>query len=120
MVLLDSTNPQMLLGNKFDRRLFTRREDLTNEIRLLIAISALFAMLTGTWGTVTSLAAKYCISRTFIYSLAGTLREAGYFIFDEASEWGKSLSPRAISIKITQVATYPWLRSSSHNANGRM
>jgi hypothetical protein len=100
MAPLDLTNPQMLLGNKFDRRLFTRRGDLTNEIRLQIAISAIFAMLTGTWGTVTSLAAQYCISRTFIYSLAGTLRKVGYFIFDEASEWGKDLSARAFSIKI--------------------
>ena len=53
MSLSDSKNTQLLLDAKFGRRIFTRRVDITNEMRLQIAISALFAMLTGTWGTVT-------------------------------------------------------------------
>ena len=100
MALSDSTNPQGLLGSKFERRLFTRRGDLTNEIRLQIAITALYAMLTGVWGTVTGLAVEYSVSRTFIYLLATALREAGYYIFDEASVVVKGLSPRALSIQI--------------------
>jgi len=100
MALSDSTNPQALLRSKFDRRLFTRRGDLTNEIRLQIAITALYAMLTGVWGTVTGLAVEYSVSRTFIYLLATALREAGYYIFDEASVVVKGLSPRALSIQI--------------------
>jgi len=100
MSLSDSKNTQLLLDAKFGRRIFTRRVDITNEMRLQIAISALFAMLTGTWGTVTNLAVQYCISRTFIYFLASTLRDAGYFLFEESSELIKGLSPRVLSIKM--------------------
>ena len=100
MTLSNETNLQTSLGSQFDRRLFTRRVDLTNETRLQIAIIALFAMLTGAWGTVTNLSAQYCISRTFIYFLASTLRHAGYFLFEESSVLIKGLSPRVLAIKM--------------------
>lgn len=66
----------------FDQRKFTRRGDLTISIRLAIASDALHAMLNGVHGTITNLAEKYHLSRTFIYSLASTLKEAGQFLFD--------------------------------------
>jgi hypothetical protein len=82
MVLRNSADQQSLLEGQFEKRLFTRRTDLTNEIRLMIAINALHAMTNGVWGTITDLADKYIISRTFVYSLAKTLKEAGQFLFD--------------------------------------
>ena len=79
MVLRNSADQQSLLEGQFKKRLFTRRTDLTNEIRLMIAINARHAMTNGVWGTITDLADKYIISRTFVYSLAETLKEAGQF-----------------------------------------
>ncbi|MDA3894466.1 MAG: transposase [Salinivirgaceae bacterium] len=45
---------------------FQRRKDLTSEIRLLIAF---VAFMDNKWGTITRLAIKYAISRTFVYML---------------------------------------------------
>ncbi len=100
MIFSDLTKQQSLLENKFGRRLFTRRDDLTNRIRLQIAIDALHGKLKGVWGTVTNLADEYGISRTFIYSLAETLKNAGSFLFDESSGLLNDLSPRLISIQM--------------------
>jgi len=100
MLFSDLTKQQSLLEDKFGRRLFTRRDDLTNRIRLQIAIDALHGKLKGVWGTVTNLANEYGISRTFIYSLAETLKNAGSFLFDESSGLLNDLSLRAISIKM--------------------
>jgi hypothetical protein len=66
MVLRNSADFQSSLDEQFDRRLFTRRNDLTNEIRLSIASDALHAIMNRIWGTITNLANQYCISRTFI------------------------------------------------------
>ena len=74
MVLQNSADQQSLLEGQFEKRLFTRRADLTNEIRLMIATSALHAMTTGVWGAITDLAEKHIISRTFVYSLADKFR----------------------------------------------
>ena len=73
-------NPQPLLEESFEKRLFTRRDDLSNTIRLTIANNALYAMLNGGWGTITNLANEYDISRTFIYSLAKTLNSILKFL----------------------------------------
>jgi hypothetical protein len=40
-----------LFEEQFERRLFTRRSDLTNTIRLTIATDALHAMTNNAWGT---------------------------------------------------------------------
>ncbi len=69
----------------FVQALFTRRKDLTNNIRLLIGTNGLHAILNGSWGTITHLANKYRVSRTFIYSLANNLKKAGQFLFEEAT-----------------------------------
>jgi hypothetical protein len=100
MLLPNINSSQSPLAAKFNRRLFTRREDLTTEIRVHIAIMALHAMLLGSWGAITALAAEYCISRTFVYALAAQLQEAGGFIFDEATNLGRDLSLRALSIQM--------------------
>ena len=100
MVLRDSANHQSLLEDQFQRRLFTRRADLTNSIRLAIATYALHAMMNGVWGTITNLADEYGISRTFIYSLAGMLKEAGQFLFGEIAEFISISSPRELSIQM--------------------
>jgi hypothetical protein len=52
---------------------FQRRNDLTLEIRLLIAFSAL---MDNRWGTITYLAKRYAISRTFVYMLESQLNGA--------------------------------------------
>src|SRR5665647_2545095 len=65
MSLTRTADFQFPLEEPLDGRLFTRRKDLTNNIRLLIGINGLHAILNGTWGTITHLADEYGISRTF-------------------------------------------------------
>ena len=60
---------------------FTRRSDLTPEIRLAIAYSAIEAQQNGKWGKITELARTYMISRTFVYMLASFLAVASLVIF---------------------------------------
>jgi len=60
---------------------FARRTDLTPEIRLAIAYSALEAQKTGKWGKITELARHFMISRTFVYMLASFLATASVIIF---------------------------------------
>ena len=85
MSLTNTADFQFPLDEQFDGRLFTRRKDLTNNIRLLIGTNGLHAILNGTWGTITHLADKYGISRTFIYSLANSLKKVGQFLFEETT-----------------------------------
>ena len=96
MILRNSADKQSLLEDQFERRLFTRRTDLTNGIRLAIATNALHAKLNGVWRTITDLADKYKISRPFVYSLAETLKEAGQFLFREAIRIPLRLIPSGI------------------------
>jgi hypothetical protein len=74
MILANSADYRCLLEDQFERRLFTRRTDLSNAIRLTIATNALHAMINGVWGMITHLADEYGISRPFVYSLADTLK----------------------------------------------
>jgi hypothetical protein len=60
---------------------FTKRYDLSVDMRLKIACSA----LSGSWGTVTSLANQYDISRTFVYQLKNNLMDASSQIFGDTS-----------------------------------
>jgi hypothetical protein len=98
MVLPRSADHQASVEARFQRRLFTRRADLTDSIRLAIGTDALHAMMHGVWGTITNLADKYEVSRPFVYSLAATLREAGEFLFGEIAECGSTSSLRERSI----------------------
>ncbi len=56
MVLPNSTSHQPLLEDQCERRLFTRRTDLSNAIRLTTATNALHAMVNDVWGMITHLA----------------------------------------------------------------
>jgi hypothetical protein len=89
-----------LLEEQFERRLFTRRSDLTNTIRLSIATDALHAMVNNAWGTITHLADTYKISRPFVYSLAAALKEAGEFLFSDKTEPVPAISVREYSIQM--------------------
>ena len=65
-----------------------------------MAIDALHAMLNGVWGTITNLADEYCVSRTFVYSLANALKEGGKFLFEKAEECILAPSLRELSIQM--------------------
>jgi len=100
MVLPSSAGQQSILEDQFSKRRFTRRADLTAAIRLTIASSALHAKINRVWGTITDLAEEYHISRPFVYSLAETLKEAGQFLFGEATEFLSLSSPRELAIQL--------------------
>jgi hypothetical protein len=100
MILPNSADYRCLLEERFERRLFTRRTDLTNGIRLAIATNALHAMINGVWGTITHLADEYRVSRPFVYSLADKLKEAGRFLFGETAEFVPASSPREHAIQM--------------------
>jgi len=100
MILPSLADQRSILEDQFARRLFTRRTDLTTAIRLTIASSALHAKMNRVWGTITDLAEKYHISRPFVYSLAETLKEAGQFLFTEATEFVSVASPRQLAIQV--------------------
>lgn len=78
--------PQSSLDDSLERRLFTRRTDLTEAIRLTLANTALNAILNSKWGTITELSNEYGVSRTFIYSLANGLKQLGQFLFKDKSQ----------------------------------
>ncbi len=99
-MLPSSTGYQSRLEDQFERRLFTRRTDLTNAIRLTIATNALHAMMNSAWGMITHLADEYGISRPFVYSLANTLKQAGQFLFGETAESVLAPSARERSIEM--------------------
>ncbi|BCG63058.1 MAG: hypothetical protein methR_P0747 [Methyloprofundus sp.] len=84
--------PQPSLDNSLERRLFTRRSDLTEAIRLTIANTALNAILNRRWGAITDISKAYGISRTFVYSLANELKQLGQFLFKD-----KTNDPQALT-----------------------
>lgn len=98
MVLPKLANSCRSLSNQFKIK-FTRREDLTSEIRLAIANMALSARMFGEWGTITGLANQYDVSRTFVYSLASTLKEAAPMLFGEATRFIHSPCIRELSLE---------------------
>lgn len=57
---------------------FIRKPEITNELRMLIACTALYF---NDHGTITNLAKKHNISRTFIYNLRNQLLISGWVIF---------------------------------------
>ncbi len=89
-----------LFEEQFERRLFTRRIDLTDAIRFTIATDALHAMVNNVWGTITHLADIYKVSRPFVYSLATALKEAGEFLFSETAESVTAMSLREYSLQM--------------------
>lgn len=99
MSLPSLVNSQSKPEHHFDQRRFTRREDLSTDTRLMIATIALNAIINGVWGTITHLSHEHGISRTFIYYLVASLREAGLYIFSETVQWCNN-SLRVISIQM--------------------
>ncbi len=97
--LLNPADLESSLDEQFERRKFTRRNDLSNAVRLAIATNALHAQMNSLWGTITDLANKHSISRTFVYELASTLKEAAQFLFGEKTELSPFTSMRETSIQ---------------------
>jgi len=96
--------PEFSFDESFEKRLFTRRSDLTEAIRLTIANDALHAMLNNRWGTITELSRAHEISRTFVYSLAKRLKSLGQFIFSDQTETAITLTQerrRAIEVMLS-------------------
>jgi hypothetical protein len=60
---------------------FVRRKDLTPDIRLQIAYTALMAQTFNNWGVITALSLDFMISRTFIYMLAAALKQTSDILF---------------------------------------
>ena len=100
MILSDSAARRSFPEDQFERRRFTRRTDLASRVRLAIAADALHAMMNRVWGTITNLASEYQVSRSFVYSLATTLKEVGQFLFSEAAEFVPASSPREQAIEM--------------------
>ncbi len=100
MVLPFPAEHPPLFEEQFERRLFTRRNDLTNTIRLTIATNALHAMTNNAWGTITHLADIHKISRPFVYSLAAKLKAAGEFLFSETAESVAAMFLREHSLQV--------------------
>ncbi|NOR79649.1 MAG: hypothetical protein GQ529_02265 [Methyloprofundus sp.] len=73
--------PEFSFDELFERRLFTRRSDLTEAIRLNIANNALHAMFNNNWGVITELSKAYGISRTFVYRWQRILNRSGSIFF---------------------------------------
>ncbi len=88
------------VAGRLKKRKFTRREDLTSEIRLEIANTALGAQINGEWGTITHLAEEHGISRTFVYSLASILKEAALTLFGEKAKGTPFAAIRELSIQM--------------------
>jgi len=98
MILPVSPIPQTSFDEPLKNIKFIRRDDLSNAIRLSIASSAIQAQMTGSWGTITELANKYNISRTFVYMLGSTLKESAQRLFG-ITEPPLYLSIRELSIQ---------------------
>ncbi|MCP4230200.1 MAG: hypothetical protein GY771_08635, partial [bacterium] len=66
---------------------------------MAIANTVLFAQLFGEWGTITALARQYEVSRTFVYSLASTLKDAAPMLFGVMTRCPHVPSIRELSIQ---------------------
>ena len=100
MILTNPADFQSSLAEQFERRKFTRRDDLSSAVRLAIAAEAVHAGMNGLWGTITALADKYSISRTFVYELASVLKEGAQFLFGEETELFPYASVRELSVQM--------------------
>jgi len=69
---------------QFDPIKFVRRTDLNTTLRFSIAIEALYAQLNKVWGAATRIANENNISRTFLYTLTSSLKEASEILFGES------------------------------------
>ncbi len=99
MILPSLADSCCSLTDQFKRK-FTRRNDLTSEKRLAIANTVLVAQSFGEWGVITALARQYEVSRTFVYSLASTLKDAAPMLFGEMTKGPPFPSIRELSLQV--------------------
>ena len=86
----DTLSPTACKGKRF-----IRREDLTPDIRLNIASTAIY----GTWGVIVQLARDFMISRTFIYMLIKELKEITEVAFGKYKMYLKgAVKEKAIAV----------------------
>lgn len=105
---------QSPLTDQFESIKFVRRNDLNTAVRLSIAIEGLYAQLNNIWGAGTRIAKENNISRTFLYSLTSSLKEAGEFLFGETILSNVSSLSREIAIQT--LLSLRLEGGSSHNA----
>ena len=98
---------------QFEPLKFVRRNDLNATIRFSIAIEAIYAQLNGVWGVVSRLANENNVSRTFIYSLVSSLKEASEFLFSGAMT--SSVSSLSRDMAIQTMLSLRMEGGSSHN-----
>ncbi len=98
---------------QFESLKFVRRNDLNATIRFSMAIEALYAQLNGVWGTVSRLANENNVSRTFIYSLVSSLKEASEFLFCQSMT--SSVSSLSRDMAIQTMLSLRMEGGSSHN-----
>ena len=72
MLLIDKAN---LPKPDSRRKQFHRREDLTENIRMHIAIQVYIAQEYSQWGIISSLARQYNVSRPFVYGLLSKMKD---------------------------------------------
>ena len=90
MFYKDTLSPTACKGKRF-----IRRQDLTSDIRLNIAYTALY----GTWGVIVQLAGDFMISRTFVYMLMKDLKEITEAAFGKCKTYLKeSVKEKAITL----------------------
>ena len=109
---------QSPLSVQFESLKFVRRNDLNATIRFSMAIEALYAQLNGVWGTVSQLANDNNVSRTFIYSLVSSLKEAGEHLFSETMT--SSVSSLSREFAIESMLSLRMEGGSSHNSISTM
>ena len=86
----DTISPSKCKGKKF-----IRRQDLTPDIRLNIAYTALY----GAWGVIAQLARDFMISRTFLYMLVKDLQEITETVFGKCKTYLKEpVKEKAITL----------------------
>jgi len=79
------------MNTRFNKKKFTRRDDLSPSLRFIIAYTA---WMSHQWGTITQLARQYLISRTFVYMLQHELENAIPHIFGQQTVCEKIINKR--------------------------
>ncbi len=81
IIILNTASETSPLAEQFDQRKFTRRDDLTTTKRMEIAVEALHASLSNTWGVVTDIAKKITYLERLFIRFATPLRTQESFSF---------------------------------------
>jgi hypothetical protein len=73
------------------RKGFQRREDLTETIRMNIAVTAYLAQQRSEWGVITGIARQYGVSRPFVYYTLFKMQESLFMTFGTDSYADKTI-----------------------------